>query len=123
MPVPYQSLYNTTKYAVVGLSESLRFELAEDGIAVSVACPGAVATAIWGKPIIGAAVDVKPPADAIPADEAARTILEGVARQEGIIALPVSVRTMWRDYCKSPEAIEPLLRDMARQRRSMFADK
>lgn len=39
-------LYTTSKYAVVGLSESLRAELEPDGIGVSVLCPGPVATNI-----------------------------------------------------------------------------
>lgn len=39
-------MYPTSKYAVVGLSEALRVELAEYGIGVSVLCPGPVATDI-----------------------------------------------------------------------------
>ena len=39
-------LYHTAKFAVVGLSESLRFELQGNGIGVSVLCPGPVATKI-----------------------------------------------------------------------------
>jgi NAD(P)-dependent dehydrogenase (short-subunit alcohol dehydrogenase family) len=38
--------YHATKFAVVGLSESLRLELARHRISVSVACPGQVATDI-----------------------------------------------------------------------------
>lgn len=37
-------LYHASKFAVVGLSESLRVELAPHGIGVSVLCPGPVAT-------------------------------------------------------------------------------
>ncbi len=40
-------VYTATKYAVVGLSETLRMELEPDGIGVSVLCPGGVATRIW----------------------------------------------------------------------------
>ncbi|MGH8228120.1 MAG: SDR family NAD(P)-dependent oxidoreductase [Steroidobacteraceae bacterium] len=39
-------LYITTKFAVVGLSEALRAELARDGIGVSAFCPGGVRTNI-----------------------------------------------------------------------------
>ncbi|MFF2085389.1 SDR family oxidoreductase [Nocardia sp. NPDC058176] len=39
-------LYTASKYGVVGLSESLRFELAHHGIGVSVLSPGPVATDI-----------------------------------------------------------------------------
>lgn len=39
-------LYATTKFAVVGLSESLRLNVAERGVDVSVLCPGPVDTGI-----------------------------------------------------------------------------
>jgi NAD(P)-dependent dehydrogenase (short-subunit alcohol dehydrogenase family) len=40
------ALYDTTKFAVVGLTESLRVELAPRGIGTTVVCPGPVATNI-----------------------------------------------------------------------------
>jgi NADP-dependent 3-hydroxy acid dehydrogenase YdfG len=40
------AIYNTTKFGVVGLSEALRADLAASGVAVSVLCPGIVATAL-----------------------------------------------------------------------------
>jgi NAD(P)-dependent dehydrogenase (short-subunit alcohol dehydrogenase family) len=47
MPAPNSGVYNTTKYAVVGFSESLRRDLAPEGIGVSVLCPGGVNTRIF----------------------------------------------------------------------------
>ena len=46
IPVPGLSIYNTTKYAVVGLSETMRIDLANKGVGVSVLCPGVVSTNI-----------------------------------------------------------------------------
>jgi len=40
-------IYNTTKFAVRGLSESLRYSLAPHGIGVSMLCPGLVKTHIY----------------------------------------------------------------------------
>ncbi|MEI6632231.1 MAG: SDR family oxidoreductase [Chlamydiota bacterium] len=120
MPFPFQALYCATKYALVGLSESLRFELADEGIHLSAVCPADVATRIYGTPIIGERREVKPPDNAIPAEEAARIILAGVANGEGIIVLPESARKYWLQYRTSPESAENLLMDMARQRRSAF---
>ncbi len=40
-------VYTATKYAVVGISETLRLELEPEGIGVSVLCPGGVETRIW----------------------------------------------------------------------------
>lgn len=46
IPLPLTISYNTTKYAVVGFSETLRAEAALHGIDVSVLCPGFIATPI-----------------------------------------------------------------------------
>lgn len=112
IPPPFQALYCATKYAVVGLSESLRFELGDEGIHVSVVCPGNVATRIFGT--------LKPPEDAVSPEEAAKIALEGVANKQGIIVFPEKYRQMWRQYWSSPEAFESGLWDVARQRRSAF---
>jgi len=47
-------LYHTAKFAVVGMSEALRNELAPTGISVSVLCPGPVATHIVHRSMEGA---------------------------------------------------------------------
>lgn len=121
VPFPYQSLYCTTKFGVVGMSECLRHELAADNIRVSVVCPGNVVSRIFGTPIIGEAVEAEAPQDAIPAEEAARIILDGVAGAEGIIAFPDGPRRLWRQYWASPEAVEGYLQSLASQRRAAFA--
>ena len=40
-------IYNTTKYAVLGMSEAMRADLAEQNVGVSVLCPGFVNTNIF----------------------------------------------------------------------------
>ena len=45
--MPSRSVYHCSKFAVVGLSESMRLDLATDGIGVSVLCPGVVRTDIY----------------------------------------------------------------------------
>ena len=47
LAVPGLGVYNTTKFAVVGLSETMRAELAVHNIGVSVLCPGFVNTNIF----------------------------------------------------------------------------
>ena len=44
MPTRQQPAYIATKYAVIGLSETMRIDLAASGIGVSVLCPGLVET-------------------------------------------------------------------------------
>lgn len=45
-PAPGMSSYSTSKFAVVGLSQQLRWELAPSGVGVTVLCPGVVKTGI-----------------------------------------------------------------------------
>jgi NAD(P)-dependent dehydrogenase (short-subunit alcohol dehydrogenase family) len=45
--IPGLGVYNTTKYAVVGMSETMRADLAPHKIGVSVLCPGVVTTNIF----------------------------------------------------------------------------
>jgi NADP-dependent 3-hydroxy acid dehydrogenase YdfG len=47
LAIPGLGVYNTTKFAVVGLSETLRADLATKNIGVSVLCPGVVSTNIF----------------------------------------------------------------------------
>lgn len=119
IPFPFQSLYCTTKYAVVGMSESMRYEFAEEGIHFSVICPAAVVSRIWKKPILGPVhEEIKPPEDAIPAEEAAQIILKGVANKKGIILVPEQPGGwLWHEYCESSEASENYLLNMAHDRR------
>jgi short-subunit dehydrogenase len=44
MSMPHLLPYNASKYALVGLSEGLRAELAKDGIVVTTVCPGLMRT-------------------------------------------------------------------------------
>jgi NAD(P)-dependent dehydrogenase (short-subunit alcohol dehydrogenase family) len=45
--------YSTTKYAIVGFTQQLRWELAASGVGVTLLCPGTVKTRITKKPGVG----------------------------------------------------------------------
>lgn len=47
MPVGGLSVYNTGKFAVVGLSEAVRLDLVDSKVGISVLCPGVVNTQIF----------------------------------------------------------------------------
>jgi uncharacterized protein len=45
--MPNMAAYSASKHAVIGLSEALRYEFEDDGVAVSVICPGKVKTNLF----------------------------------------------------------------------------
>jgi short-subunit dehydrogenase len=47
LPGPQAGIYTASKFAVRGLTESLRFNLAHHGIGVSLMCPGLTKTNAW----------------------------------------------------------------------------
>jgi NAD(P)-dependent dehydrogenase (short-subunit alcohol dehydrogenase family) len=122
LPSPLNVAYAATKYAVVGLSQSLRMEAAGRGVNVSVVCPGLVATGILRNAVqldtagvdVSARVGLRP----YPVEKAARAILRGVARNDAVIVFPAhahAARWLWR---LAPWFIERrVAREMAEYRR------
>jgi short-subunit dehydrogenase len=118
IPYPMQALYNTTKFAVTGLSESLRFEYAEKGLHFSTVCPGPVATPIYEKRLGEADPSMKTPGDAIPADSAAAFILERVAERKALIIVPEGFHDqLWKSYVNGDPVAEEMLLVHAHNRR------
>lgn len=63
LPVPHNTVYSASKHAVVGFSHSLRLELADHNVGVSVVCPGFVDAGMfaeWGRKAPAAAGSVSP---------------------------------------------------------------
>jgi NAD(P)-dependent dehydrogenase (short-subunit alcohol dehydrogenase family) len=108
LPLPSQTAYCATKFAVTGMTEALRYEYADCGIAFSTVCPANVATAIFGKAEV--------PKEAIPANEAARAILAGVEKKEGIIILPAFAKTLYERLTADPALKEKFLLGYAKRR-------
>jgi len=115
IPSPGQVSYATTKYAVVGLSTSLRAEAAPLGIRVSVFCPGFIRTPIldgggkYGKILMELSPEqkqrmreliekAKPMAPSTFADKA----LDLVAKNKAIIILPSWWKVLWWTHRLSP---------------------
>ena len=47
MPVPFDSIYHGTKFALEGLSESIQYELEPFGIKIILIEPGAIGSNFW----------------------------------------------------------------------------
>jgi short-subunit dehydrogenase len=105
VPFPTAVPYATSKFAMVGLSRSLRIEAAFYGVKVSAICPGFVDTAIYDQ-----AIRVLPknelmkgiPFPLVPLSEAVHLILRGVQKNKEIIIFPTYARVLWWlvRYCK-----------------------
>lgn len=106
VPRPGMTPYAATKHAVVGLSTSLRAEVHDLGVGVSVVCPGYIATNIMSatkyvgldKDKLTSGIPIKP----ISAADCAQAILRGVAKDRAIIPVSKLLRLEWLLYRLSP---------------------
>ena len=99
--------YVATKFAVVGLSESLRLELADSGVGVSVLCPGGVRTSIWrtSRPVRGLPDTETPPDDVsgqsaratMDPFEVGRRVVDGIRADEPYIVTHPEFREVIAD--------------------------
>jgi NAD(P)-dependent dehydrogenase (short-subunit alcohol dehydrogenase family) len=98
MPNAFQLPYTTSKYAIVGLSTSLRIEGADLGVRVSVVCPGYVETPILQSRFVKMSRDAywkHVPTRPMPVATCARLILDGVRRNRGVITIAWYTRFFW----------------------------
>jgi NAD(P)-dependent dehydrogenase (short-subunit alcohol dehydrogenase family) len=104
MPNPLNVAYGTTKYAVVGLSQSLRIEAAHFGVRVSVICPGLIRTPIMYGGKYGA-INMNIPTEKLSEmweklkpmapDVFAKKVLNAVAKNKAIIIVPYFWKILW----------------------------
>jgi NAD(P)-dependent dehydrogenase (short-subunit alcohol dehydrogenase family) len=103
IPFPTTASYVTSKFAVMGLSQSLYVEGADLGVKVSVVCPGFVRTAIFDvSPMINMSREEWLKANArwerfaVTPEKCAEIILKGVAKDKTIIMVTGLAQVMWR---------------------------
>ncbi len=99
VPLPLGIAYNASKFAVVGLSLTLRAEAEAFGVRVSVACPGFIDTPLKHSleyvNIDKQAAMRELPFRLRPADACAREIVRGVARNRALIVVTPEARALW----------------------------
>ena len=128
-------IYSTSKYAVVGLTEELRSDLAQYGIGVSLFCPGPTQTELFASSVAvrperlsatGYVPRTVPELDSMPADiaaaiyaiamqplDAGRRVLEGIRRNDMYILTHPEFSAVVRARCEallasmSKEALSP----------------
>jgi NAD(P)-dependent dehydrogenase (short-subunit alcohol dehydrogenase family) len=116
LPQPGNTPYCTSKWGIVGLSLSLRFEGADLGVKVSCVCPGDMKTDIYENMTV---MNMKVSRDEVvrvsrrshflmpqwSAEEAVHEILRGVTRNKALIVFPAVVRFIWILYRALPVVI------------------
>jgi NAD(P)-dependent dehydrogenase (short-subunit alcohol dehydrogenase family) len=117
VPVPTETAYVATKFAVVGLSTSLRSEAKGLGVSVSVVCPGFVDTVIIRgfTPINIRKEDhlAKMP-HMIDVNKAARKILKRVRRNRSIILIGTDAHIIYFIQRYFPFVLNPLYQMMVK---------
>jgi 3-oxoacyl-[acyl-carrier protein] reductase len=97
--IPRFTAYQTSKYALVGFSESLRAEYASRGLGVTALCPGFVQTNIFRAMVDGTGGrPMRTPPGlfmASPEQVAARAI-RAIYRNHGVVPVTFIARLMWR---------------------------
>ncbi|MEU8240778.1 SDR family NAD(P)-dependent oxidoreductase [Actinoplanes missouriensis] len=98
---PGQSAYSASKFALRGLSESLRAELAENGIGVTTVHPGGIRTRIAESALVGVSVpekEIEPNRKlfaallSFPPDKAAEQILRAIASRQARLLISTSAK-------------------------------
>ncbi len=118
IPSPSLAAYSMSKHAVVGLSVSLRAEVAGRGVRVSAICPGFVNTAILtdSKRVTVDAEYTEPAFRvAISPEEAARQTLRGVSRNEPTILVTGHARMASLTHRLIPAVTHAVARGAARR--------
>lgn len=102
VPAPLMVPYTTTKWAVVGLSRSLRVEAAAHGVGVTALCPGFVDTPLLddlnpGSPATTASTRVRRYVQRLQprlasAEEVARAAVAGIERNRELVVVPATAR-------------------------------
>ena len=118
VPLPYQTVYAASKYAVVGFGEDLRYEMSFHNIKMTTVCPGAVDTMIFYRSLdYELHMDMPKPTEAISIDQAADEILEGVEAGRNIIPVQDFARRMHHAIGANPSEVEETMWALANQRR------
>ena len=106
-PYPHNAVYAATKHGLVGLSRSLRMELEEHGVEVSVICPGFVEGGMfleWGRPALKSAGSVTP-------EDVAVAVVRAVRENKGEIIVTKGLGKMARaTFATAPELAAKMMK-------------
>ena len=110
LPSPTAVAYSASKFAVVGLTQSLRAEARRYGVKVSAICPGFISTPMADNSKMLVGMDRKKSNDSvkfvggyISSEELARRALKGISRNQELIVIPTKIRILASFLRRLPE--------------------
>ena len=110
LPSPTAVPYCASKFAVVGLTQSLRAEARRYGVKVSAICPGFISTPMADNSKFVGGMDREKSNDSvkfvggyITSDELARRALKGISRNQELIVIPTKIRLLASCLRRLPE--------------------
>lgn len=94
--LPKVCAYSTTKFALVGYSESLRAEFSKQGIGVTALCPGLVRTNLFTSSINDTAPKKKTPPDWVctSPERVARAAVRAIRKNRGVVVVEPIARVL-----------------------------
>jgi NAD(P)-dependent dehydrogenase (short-subunit alcohol dehydrogenase family) len=100
MGAPSMLAYSTTKHALVGFAETLRYEVLEEGVHVTAICPGYVRTNLhratrYQNDRFQKFLDDPPAWYGISESEAARIIADGIERRKPLVVFGIEKAGWW----------------------------
>jgi NAD(P)-dependent dehydrogenase (short-subunit alcohol dehydrogenase family) len=125
---PWLVSYAASKFAVVGLSLSLRAEAAAFGVRVSAICPGFIRTPLFYNLEMHTDIDRERALASImhiamSPERCAKAILDGVARNRGLILVTAHAKVLWWIQRVSPWLGEKLAELAVKRMRKRFGGR
>lgn len=122
---PSMAAYNVSKAAVVALSESLRAEVIDEGVDVSVACPSFFRTnladsMISPDPAMKAVTQIIMDAQPVTAEDVAEDIYQAVMKRRFMVITHKDARMQWRMKRMAPEFFYKMVRERVKPRFEML---
>lgn len=107
--VPLRTAYCAAKFGLSGYADALRGELSQSGVSVHTIYPGSVATNVSRNALTGEGTargrSDKAIDNGIPADEAARTMLDGIANGEREIIVAQGMELSMGELRRTPDSL------------------
>ncbi len=124
IPIPKEIPYCTSKWAIVGFSNSLRVEGADLGIKVNLVCPGIMHTPIHERASLvnvdkEKLIHTKATKYFMDPVKAAKIILQGIERNKSVIVFPFYARFVWWLYRLNPSMFQFIFRKVIRDFRKI----